>query len=108
MDASHKIGDSGKPPTACVLRCPVCPTVALLLPLTMRFLAAIVPAQGGRGMIRRLSLITVCGAMGLFAASSGHSANESAFQVGDWVGRAFWNQKDKRLIFFLLFEVVGR
>src|SRR5262245_22880626 len=48
-------------------------------------------------MIRWLSLIIVCGAMGLFLASPGHSANEGAFQVGDWVGRAYWNQKDKRL-----------
>src|SRR5262245_11144621 len=73
------------------------PTVGLLLPFTMRFLAAIVPAQGGKGMIRWSSLMSVCGAMGLYAASSGHSANESACQVGDWVGRAYWNQKNKRL-----------
>src|SRR5262249_20876336 len=48
-------------------------------------------------MIRWIYLIVVCSAVGLLATGPGHAANESAFQVGDWVGRAHWNQKDKRL-----------
>ena len=48
-------------------------------------------------MIRRVSLFVVCGAVSLFATGLGHAANEGAFQIADWVGRAHWNQKDKRL-----------
>src|SRR5262245_51350269 len=66
------------------------------LPLTLRFLAAIVPRQGGKEMMRSLSLIVI-GAVCLFTLGTSHSANEGTFQIGDWVGRAHWNQKDKRL-----------
>src|SRR5262245_50488635 len=48
-------------------------------------------------MIRWFSLFAVCGAISLFASGIGHAANEGAFQIGDWVGRALINPKDKRL-----------
>ena len=49
-------------------------------------------------MIRRICLfIIICAVGGTCAAGPAHAANDGPFQIGDWVGRTHWNQKDKRL-----------
>jgi hypothetical protein len=48
-------------------------------------------------MMRWSSLLAVCVASSLFAGSLAPAANDNAFQIGDWTGRAHWNQKEKQL-----------
>ena len=47
--------------------------------------------------MRCLGFFGLCMAATLFGNSFGYAANEGAFQVGDWVGRPHFNQKEKRL-----------
>jgi len=47
--------------------------------------------------LRGFSLLAICLAGSLFGASPARAANDSTFQVGDWTGRAHWNQKEKQL-----------
>jgi hypothetical protein len=49
------------------------------------------------GKMRWASLLAVCLASSLFAGSPAPAANDNAFQIGDWSGRAHWNQKQKQL-----------
>src|SRR5262249_16794167 len=46
--------------------------------------------------MRGFSLLAICLAGSLFGASPARAANDSTFQVGDWTGRAHWNQKEKQ------------
>jgi hypothetical protein len=48
-------------------------------------------------MMRWFSLLAVCLASSLFGGSPALTANDNTFQIGDWTGRAHWNQKEKQL-----------
>lgn len=54
---------------------------------------------GGLGwkFMRWFGIFVACVAATLFGNTRGHAANEVAFQVGDWIGRAHFAQKEKRL-----------
>src|SRR5215467_2761272 len=43
------------------------------------------------------SLLAVCLASSLFGSGVARTANDNTFQIGDWTGRAHWNQKEKQL-----------
>jgi hypothetical protein len=43
------------------------------------------------------SLLGICLASSLFGGSIARAANDTTFQIGDWTGRAHWNQKEKHL-----------
>src|SRR5512135_1873051 len=47
-------------------------------------------------MMRWRSLIVVFVGTILFSGSIAPAANDGAFQIADWTGRAYWNQKEKR------------
>ena len=47
--------------------------------------------------MRWSNLLAVCLASSLFGGSPALAANDNTFQIGDWTGRAHWNQKEKEL-----------
>ena len=47
--------------------------------------------------MRWVNLFVACAAAGFFCSGIVRAANDSAFQIADWTGRAYLNQKEKRL-----------
>jgi len=46
--------------------------------------------------MRQVSLFVLCAATNLFSIGIAGAANDGAFRISDWVGRAYWNQQEKQ------------
>jgi len=47
--------------------------------------------------MRWVSLVLVCAAASLLGGGIARAANDGAFQISDWTGRAYFNHKEKTL-----------